>query len=918
MSKKHNQARRLAAAVLALTLAVGSPAYAAETSAEGSSAAAADTASQRFSDVSAEHWAIKHITKLSALGIIEGYERREYRPENSVTQQEVVVMALRMMGLESEVQKNKAETVLPVAVSDYAKPYIAYAFDKGLILPSEEVEATPAKATWGTKEATREWVAKLVIRAIGKEQLAEDLEGESSSFTDAEDNSEWAGGYINAAVSLKIVQGFEDGGFKPQGKVTRAQMATFLSRADKEMVSRPKNIVTGYVLELTDRKLKLLNANEETVEYTVSSDTVVYNAKDDSRIALSNIKLTNEVYLVVKGNAVSYMELTNEEQKLETFEGTLSKLYLDQMMVSLQQGNQDTLYKLAENVAVTDSEGRGLSLSSVVPGTIVELKRNTLLKEENISLIVVKQLPISKTAEGTILSIEADKGTISFQENASGLPENYGISLQTSVKTADGAASDITKLRVGDNVTYEIKDNALMNITIRKQADYGQSVQATMTSLNEDKTILTVSKSGEGLGAYYIADNVAVTIDGLQNASLYDLESGDELKLELLNDKVVGITVTSRSIKQYIYASIIGYDADTKALMINSEAGVGAFKLTENTSIRYQGSKIDLSQFQTVFIGSSTSSNSRKSRVDLKVSKDKVVSIENTQYVDGTITQLTNNSNIANDLTIRTAAGQNLTFKVNNGTPVEVEGKTTATLGDLKVGDLVRVTPTFAQDYVTKISSLKSGVYKVLLTNATSREVQGKDASGKTVKFTIENDDKIYNPGQASHTFSQIGIDEYITATIVGTKVDSVTIQNAQRGKVTGVDAAAGTVTLQAFGGAVQVVNVGTGASVKQGAAVIGTLGSVKPNDRVEIRKDESGKYVIELASVSKRTVSGYDSVLKQMVFKAGTNNEKTNYNLFTKAYLHKGSETVAAGSFKADEEVNVYVIDDKIFELEK
>lgn len=98
--------------------------------------------------MSPQHWAIKHITKLAAIGIIQGYERAEYRPENSVSQQDVIVMAIRMMGLEKQALENKAETVLPVQVSDYAKPYVAYAFDRGLILTQEEAGDTSSKTAW--------------------------------------------------------------------------------------------------------------------------------------------------------------------------------------------------------------------------------------------------------------------------------------------------------------------------------------------------------------------------------------------------------------------------------------------------------------------------------------------------------------------------------------------------------------------------------------------------------------------------------------------------------------------------------------------------------------------------------------------------------------------------------------------------
>ncbi|GMX65286.1 hypothetical protein Elgi_45560 [Paenibacillus elgii] len=909
------QARRLAAAVLALSLAFGSPVFAAAAETKSNISTGSSVNSQRFTDVGDQHWAIKHVTKLASLGVIEGYEKGEYRPENSVSQQEVIVMALRFMGLESEVAKSKAGTALPFAVDNFFKPYVAYAIDHGLInIQEETADGSNAKTAWGAKEASREWVAKLVIRAIGKQELANQQAQSSSSFTDSKNFSSWASGYINAAVSLKIVQGFEDNSFKPKDKVTRAQMATFLSRADKEATSRSSRVVSGYVMEVTDRKISILNANGQTTEYTLSSDTALYSGKDDSRISLSNIKLTNEVYLVQNQGAALYIELTNDQQKMETYEGTLAEIFTDRMMASIQRNGKNELYDLFPTVTVMDKDGRGLSLSSLTPGSIVELKKNTLLKESKISQIVLKQTPVSKTSEGTVLSLNKDSNQVTFLEQGTGQNESFTLTARTVVKLQDGTTTDLSKLRVGDAVSYEVKANELQVVSVKKPADFSQSVEGTMASLSSDKRILTINKAGGSLGAYHIADNAIITIDGLTNPSLFDIESGDQLKMDLVNDKIVKISVTSRSVKQFVYATILSYDANSKVVTISTESdGVGAYRLTDNTTIRFMGGPVQQSNFQSTFIGNGND----KKRVDLKVSKDKIVQIESTMNVEGTIAQI-NTSNITNDLTIRTAGGQNLTFKVNYGAPVEMFNKTNGTITDLKVGDAIRLTLTGNQDFVTNLMAKKKGVYKVLVTNSSTNQVTAKDETGSQLTFKVENNDQIINPGKQSHAFSDILIDEYVKASFSGTKLDNLQLLNSVRGKVTNVDVAAGTLTVQDFQGNIQVITVGQQFTIRQNANTSAALNTIKQNDRVEIIRDANDKAIIQVATATKRTVSSYDTVLNQLLLKPTANNDKTSYNLFAKAYLHKGTQTVAPSTFMENEEVMVYVIDDKIFEIEK
>ncbi|MED4599551.1 S-layer homology domain-containing protein [Paenibacillus validus] len=917
--KKKKQTRKLTAAVLALTLAFSGSAFAADPVPTTTSSSSGLVL--RFSDVEASHWAIKHVTKLASLGIIQGYEKAEYRPENTVSQQDVIIMAIRMMGLEDEALANKAETVLPVLVSDYAKPYVAYAFDKGLILPAEELESTPAKSVWGSRDASREWVAKLVIRAIDKTDLAKQHASSTVPFTDAADFSAWAKGYVNAAVLLGIVQGFEDGGFKPGGKVTRAQMATFLSRADKELTTRSERVTIGYVMELTDKKISVLNDKNETITYNLSADTVIYNAKDDSRIPLSQIKLTNQVYLVQNLNNALYVELTDESEKMEIVEATLNDVFLDQMIVSVQQGNQKKLFELSSNVSVTDKDGRGQSIGSIPLGSVIELKRNTLLKETKITHIVVKQVPLSKTAEGTVLSVDKTQNVISLLEKTSGQSETYSLVDPVLVTLQDGTPADLSRLHVGDSVGYEVKANKLVSVSVKKQADVVTTVQGTLTAdVSKDSRIITITKSGgSSLASYFVNDNAIVSINGLSAASLFDLEKGDELTLDLLNDKVVKVSVTSREVETIEFAGIINYEPTSKVLTVtkgNDE--VDAFQITDETTIKYAGSTLPVSQFQTTFIGtqSGATNTDRNKKVNLKVSKKRIVALEMTQTLDATVTQV---NTATFEVTIRTAGGKSLVFKAPGAT-VEMQDKANGTLADLKVGDPVRATLLFTQDMIGSFAVKKSSLYKTQVTNANTKQVSVKDENGGgLVTFTVDSLDKIVNPYKPAAAFEDILTDEYVKVSFTGAKLDQLTILYTIRGKVNAVDASIGTVTVQDFQGGVHVLPLGQNFTVKQAdGTVTATLTSLKANDRVEIVKDASEKTILRVAAAAKRTFASFDSVLNQVVFKPIGNGSKDRYNLFARAYLHKGAQTVTPGAFADSEEVNVFVIDDKIVEIEK
>lgn len=75
----------------------------------------------------------------------------------------------------------------------------------------------------------RSEMAKLLIVALGKEDSAKSLEG-NTNFSDVKSNH-WASGYINLASSLGLIKGYPDGTFRPDATVSYVEASTMLLRA---------------------------------------------------------------------------------------------------------------------------------------------------------------------------------------------------------------------------------------------------------------------------------------------------------------------------------------------------------------------------------------------------------------------------------------------------------------------------------------------------------------------------------------------------------------------------------------------------------------------------------------------------------------------------------------------------------------
>lgn len=110
----------------------------------------------RFKDVKHNHWAFEPIDFIASQAIVSGYEDGTFRPNNNLTRAEA---------------------------------------------------------------------AKMIVGALGLE-----LTGSTSNFSDDRAGS-WSYEFVSAAYQAGIITGYQDGTFKPNGRITRADISAMLSRA---------------------------------------------------------------------------------------------------------------------------------------------------------------------------------------------------------------------------------------------------------------------------------------------------------------------------------------------------------------------------------------------------------------------------------------------------------------------------------------------------------------------------------------------------------------------------------------------------------------------------------------------------------------------------------------------------------------
>lgn len=168
------------------------------------------TAAAQFTDTES-HWAKAAVDRWSGYEILKGYDDGTFRPNGNITRAEMAVVLDRLFCYQTR------DTAVFADVEDgswYADA--VYHLSAAGIMKGDGVNAYPHS------NITREEAAVMVARAFSFVES-----GAALSYSDTDQISDWAIGYIRTMSEKGYMQGSDDK-FRPKGNLTRAEAVTIL------------------------------------------------------------------------------------------------------------------------------------------------------------------------------------------------------------------------------------------------------------------------------------------------------------------------------------------------------------------------------------------------------------------------------------------------------------------------------------------------------------------------------------------------------------------------------------------------------------------------------------------------------------------------------------------------------------------
>ncbi|MBW7474127.1 S-layer homology domain-containing protein [Paenibacillus oenotherae] len=865
----------------------------------------------RFSDVPVTHWADKHITKLALQGIIEGGTDGTFKPGDNVSQQEAVVMAIRFMGKKSEVQQDSLFVGNEhFKVGNFFKPYIAYAFQHGLLDEAEEYKIAEAdtKIEWGARKASREWITKLMIRAIGQKKMADSLATSPVAFSDAKQVAAAYQGYVNAAVSLQLVKGITADKFDPKGSITRAALATMFSRAEGQFEVDYIGQQSGIASALSGSSLTLYRGNGEST-FGITSDTRIYRHDSEKAVSLADLNPHTNVMIIADGAAVLYVEQLDNDVQIEKFAATFDRLLPNEHIMYVWVDNKPVEIVYDNTLVVKDASGTAIAVSALTKDSKIEITRDKYRAKPLAASITVQSAPVNKSGSGKVQSVQASPPALTVVDSVYNKAETLNVSANADIIWQGSILQGgITQVRQGDTIAYEMKDSVVTRIAIQQTT--AKSAQGHFYSASSDsKTIQFVKSQGtaqEALEAKFIADSIEVTIAGLTNATIADLVKGDQLELTLNDrDQVSAIKVISRKVEIINGAVVVSYDADLKLLVVtnNLKKPIPVY-LSDKTKIEFNGNTMTVDSIGTML--------TKNRKLTLGYTDDKAVLLQFVYRYTGTVS------------TINTTSSQ-ITMAVN-GTPVtlglesfmnvEIAGKTTAALADVKSGDTVTALLNANQDKTSSILVHTYSQYEVTGVDAAAKKVKLKGSDQVTTEVLVTSVD-LFNERGEKITINNLSAGQIVNAAYVGKTLSSLKTVAVSIGTLTSL--AADKIVVTDYNGSSLTVPLGASYSVIKDGATGGSASVLKIGDRIEVRNDAKDAVVITVISGQAKKFWKYDASSKVLsVRRANVSDNNYQFNVTDNTKVTSGGTASSLSGMKDGDSITVYVYKGTLLEVVK
>ncbi|SET34135.1 Predicted glycosyl hydrolase [Natronincola peptidivorans] len=350
----------------------------------------------RFNDVPNDHWANEAVHELRLLGITNGIGENQFGMGYTISRNEFVTFLVKLMGWElvkpeeGSFADNRDATKWYYAPVETAVKHGAISLDSNLFRGEEPI--------------TREEMAVMIVRALGYETLANQLDYLGSPFNDVSQNT----GYITVARDFGIISGVGNNLFAPRNTARREEAAVMMMRMHEKLNGSIDELHAFYAIQSSHQSYMMPSLDSVSfgwsrLEYDATDNKVVLNTTRSNDNEYGIPAGFSQPLNLAKENNVSTQLMVFAENNTLINTDTKTNMPLVEYIITNPEIRREVIAAIISQITSTTVDGAQASFNGVVID--FENMRGNLLKQSfNVFLSELRQ-ELTKTNKSLYVAV---------------------------------------------------------------------------------------------------------------------------------------------------------------------------------------------------------------------------------------------------------------------------------------------------------------------------------------------------------------------------------------------------------------------------------------------------------------------------------------------------------------------------------
>ena len=506
------------------------------------------SAATTFPDIQT-HWAKSYIEAMTAAGMFKGYEDGNFKPENQLTTAEALALCARAIGLDSSTTMDIATDYYTEVKTLLNNEQTWFYQEFSVCLATGILTSSDLKSLYQSGDLTdpieKEDLAVYLVRAMQLGPMADRLTSYPLTFDDASSISADAKPSVYLLHVYGIVEGDEFNDFSPKLNVTRAVMATMLTRAIAYMQAHGTSpdlpeytdyaFRQGVIASATETNGVIqLTLNSDLTGATIGTTTLPANVKiyeNNMETTSSALKNGRHARICLDSTGTAFAVRVSAE--LETFTATVNGIDGKNVAVTVNgSGRLLTMDRFTQVQIGNKTTGDYSIVDTGANYTTAVCKL-----DDQGRLVAIQFTGGTSTVEG-ILSDYTKASTSSASATIQligfdGVTRTYTIPSDATI-TVDGLVDSLSTTLKNSYVVLRLldEDASVQSASVDTKSNYVQGVIRSVDS--SDDTISITRLSNDRNATYDVTSSAVITYDG-KTTRLRDLDKNDFVTI-LLNE----------------------------------------------------------------------------------------------------------------------------------------------------------------------------------------------------------------------------------------------------------------------------------------------------------------------------------------------------------------------------------------------